>query len=89
MAIDSEFYDDFSHMSSVQNLCWLMIIVDYTPQHIGDYNPIEELWGISKPQLVDYIPVNSWFIHWLAIIVDYKSTSVYVPFPSPFPHGFP
>ena len=26
----------------VQNLCWLMMIADYTTQYIGDYNsPIE------------------------------------------------
>ena len=30
-------------MSSVQNPCWLMIIVDYTTQYIGDCsNPIAE-----------------------------------------------
>ena len=25
-------------MSSVQNLCWLMIMGDYTTQYIGDFN---------------------------------------------------
>ena len=31
-----------SHLSSVQNLSWLMIIGDYTIQYIGDYDdPIE------------------------------------------------
>ena len=32
-----------THVSSIQNPCWLMIIGDYTAQYIGDYNnPIEE-----------------------------------------------
>ena len=32
--------------SSLQNLCWLMIIGDYTTQYIGDYNnPI--YWGLQ------------------------------------------
>ena len=31
-----------SELCGVQNLCWLMIVVDYTTQYLGDYNnPIE------------------------------------------------
>ena len=40
------FWDDISsrwcQLSSVQNLCWLMIVEDYATQHFRDYNnPIE------------------------------------------------
>ena len=38
-----------SHLSSVQNPYWLMIIGDYTTQHIGDYNhPIGEFDSIGN-----------------------------------------
>ena len=30
------------YMSSVQNLCWLMILVDCTTQYVGDYNNLIE-----------------------------------------------
>ena len=38
---DRNFMDFLEHhMSSVQNLCWLMIRVDYTTQYVGDDNKL-------------------------------------------------
>jgi hypothetical protein len=36
-------------LSSVQNPCWLMIIVDYTTQYIGDSNNPKRENPINQP----------------------------------------